>query len=108
MRRLPWIIFCSFLITFGGAFVLLGVASVVTRPAGVSAGEAIAKVLFDEPCVLVLLVGSGAILALVLFARALARGPGLHACNECGYDLRGSAPDRCPECGARRARVDPP
>lgn len=31
--------------------------------------------------------------------RALLRERGIHVCMACGYDLRGGAGDRCPECG---------
>jgi hypothetical protein len=36
--------------------------------------------------------------------RGLRKDP--HACDACGYDLRGITPDRCPECGG--VRENPP
>ena len=49
-------------------------------------------------------------LVLYPFVRPLSRKTwdGVHECEECGYDLRGSAATQCPECGAATlARLAP-
>jgi hypothetical protein len=40
----------------------------------------------------------GALMWWAISARRIVRLP--HECQACGYDMRGSPPDRCPECGA--------
>lgn len=47
-----------------------------------------------------LLFGVGA----VIFAQP--RRLGAHQCEGCGYDLRGSGAERCPECGREASSVD--
>ncbi len=101
MRRLPWIVLCSVLITVGGAMVVLALGSVLARPSGMSVGAALRRVFGDDPALVVVLVAAYLfVVLLTLFARALGRGPGSHECSRCGYDLSGSAGGVCPECGS--------
>jgi len=62
-----------------------------------------------EGAAILLIIVGGLVASLIFAAWRVLRGDRRldrlkrNQCIECGYDLRGSRGDTCPECGARRA-----